>query len=233
MDERRERFIRLWERLERRAPTGRRRSPGELHEELEQLYSEPGRHYHTMRHIVHCLATLDANATLADDRDAVELALWFHDAIYEAGAPDNEARSAELFLERSEGALAPALRERVAELVMATVHPSRADSVDGGLISDVDLSGFALPRSAFLRDSVRVRREFADRDDAAFWPAQREFLDALTGRGPVFATPELRERLEQAARDNIDRYRVLMGARLAGREGAEPLRRAARAHEGS
>ena len=66
----------------------------ETYERLVAAYSEPHRHYHTMRHVAACLRELDSAADLASDAREVELALWFHDAIYSTTAGDNEARSA-------------------------------------------------------------------------------------------------------------------------------------------
>ena len=68
---------------------------------------------------------LDAIGVLADDgmqfdREAVELAAWFHDAIYEIGRDDNEDRSAELA--RQLLASSP-IRDEVARLVLVTKNP--------------------------------------------------------------------------------------------------------------
>ena len=62
-------------------------------------YSEPHRHYHTTAHIDACLAELDLAGDLASDRGEVEVALWFHDAIYRSWRHDNEQRSADLAAE--------------------------------------------------------------------------------------------------------------------------------------
>src|SRR5262245_66185655 len=55
-------------------------------EALAERYAEPHRYYHTSRHIAECLAEVDHVRHLARDPVAVELALWFHDAIYETHA---------------------------------------------------------------------------------------------------------------------------------------------------
>ena len=53
----------------------------ELGENLITRYSEPHRKYHTTRHLLHVLTMIDR---LADDHDVflVQLAAWFHDAVY-------------------------------------------------------------------------------------------------------------------------------------------------------
>src|SRR5688500_725542 len=64
-------------------------------DELLIRYAEPHRHYHTLEHVVACLKWLDRFREVAEHPEEVELALWYHDAIYVPGAGDNESRSAE------------------------------------------------------------------------------------------------------------------------------------------
>ena len=64
--------------------------------QLTNAYSEPHRHYHTLRHVTECLTEFNSVRHLARQPVAVEMAIWFHDAIYDTHAQDNEERSAEL-----------------------------------------------------------------------------------------------------------------------------------------
>ncbi|MEX3769344.1 hypothetical protein ABFW14_20800, partial [Mycolicibacterium fortuitum] len=89
-----------------------------LREDLLARWSEPHRKHHNVAHL---REVLDAIGILADgglqfDREAVELAAWFHDAVYEIGRDDNEDRSAalarQLLAESAD-------RDEVARLVLA------------------------------------------------------------------------------------------------------------------
>src|SRR5262245_33859408 len=66
----------------------------DLFDQVLARYDEPQRHYHTARHLDECFAQLDGARGLAERPAEVELALWFHDAIYEPKKTDNEALSA-------------------------------------------------------------------------------------------------------------------------------------------
>src|SRR5579862_8801291 len=65
---------------------GARRSGLEWYDRLAKAYGEPQRHYHNHRHIAECLAEFDQARGLAGDAVTVELALWFHDAVYDPKA---------------------------------------------------------------------------------------------------------------------------------------------------
>ena len=178
----------------------------EVFDELVALYAEPQRAYHTAAHIAHCLRQFDLAADRMDEPDAVEMALWFHDAIYEIQAQDNEQRSAELFAALAGGRGSERFRSSVHELIMATTHldpPPR--TLDESFMLDIDLSSFGRPWEEFLDDSRAVRAELAHLSDAEFASRQRKFLEGLAAR-PVFCFTEFfRDRHEARARENIER----------------------------
>ena len=84
-----EEWRRLWTAL------GAQTINGGLFNQLVRAYGEPQRHYHTLQHLRECLAHWEAASALARRPEEVELALWFHDAVYDPRRSDNEARSAE------------------------------------------------------------------------------------------------------------------------------------------
>src|SRR5215469_15140333 len=66
------------------------------YEKLAHAYGGPHRYYHNQQHIGDCLVEFDHARNLATQPEAVELAIWFHDAVYDPKASDNEEQSAEL-----------------------------------------------------------------------------------------------------------------------------------------
>ncbi len=90
--------------------------------------------------------------------DAVELAIWFHDAVYDVGSATNERRSAEMFIALSAGARF-GLRHRVCSLIMATRHAWIVQGNDRSFMVDIDLSGFGAPWDEFIASGARLREE--------------------------------------------------------------------------
>jgi predicted metal-dependent HD superfamily phosphohydrolase len=181
-------------------------------QELKKRYSEPHRYYHTPNHISHCLREFDLATELMDDADAIEMGLWFHDAIYDPRASNNELKSAELFTACAGDRMDADFRRRVYDLILITIHPEKPRSPDQEFMVDIDLSSFGLPWPAFRRDSNAVRNEYAHLSDKQFYPAQIRFLRSLLARPTFFFTEFFRNRYEETAERNIARHIDELGA---------------------
>jgi predicted metal-dependent HD superfamily phosphohydrolase len=178
-----------------------------IYQRLLAGYQQRNRHYHSLRHIEHCLAMFDQCKSQLQEPDAVELAIWFHDVILESGRRDNEARSAQLYLELSAGAQREELRRLVERLIMATLHDGTSlDDADSFYMVDIDLSSFGLPWEEFLRDSLDLRAENPHLCDADYHLNQTGFQRGLLARPRFFLSDFFFERLEKQARDNLARY---------------------------
>jgi predicted metal-dependent HD superfamily phosphohydrolase len=109
---------------------------------------------------------MDLAYTLIQDPDAVEMALWFHDAIYIPRSSENEKESAELFVRDAGDHFRPSFIRKVYELILVTAHKELAQECNKQFIADIDLSSFGVDWEEFLRDTKAVRREQADSSDA-------------------------------------------------------------------
>jgi predicted metal-dependent HD superfamily phosphohydrolase len=193
-----ERFQALWNRCE--APV----DPHPVFENLRCRYCEPHRIYHRCTHLVHCFQQLDLAYTLIQDPDAVEMALWFHDAIYIPRSSENEKESAELFVRAAGDHFRPSFIRKVYELILVTAHKELPQECNKQYVADIDLSSFGVDWEE-LRDTKAVGEEQADSSDAVFYPAHAKFLNSLLGRPRIFGTEFFYGRYEQRAKENITR----------------------------
>jgi predicted metal-dependent HD superfamily phosphohydrolase len=169
---------------------------------LEKAYAR-GRGYHDLRHLAEVLEHVD-ELMAGDDpaREAVLLAAWFHDAVYD-GRGDDEERSALL----AEDALAGSpVAAEVARLVRLTAeHRPSDDDVSGQVLCDADLAILAAGPDRYTSYVEGVRAEYAHVSDADFAAGRALVLRDLLAKPTLFHTRTARERWEQAARDNIER----------------------------
>jgi predicted metal-dependent HD superfamily phosphohydrolase len=173
-------------------------------ERLQAAYAEKHRRYHTSDHINHCLAELDGVRDDAERPDEVELALWFHDAIYATRASDNEKRSADWAADfLAEGGAEEATIERVRALIMATTHDAAPSDPDAMLLVDVDLSILGADRETYGRFEDNVRKEYSWVPGPLFRRTRAKILQSFLDRPSVYGTARMRERLEDAARENL------------------------------
>lgn len=180
---------------------------GGLMNQLVAAYSERHRHYHTLQHLRECLAHFDAAASLARRPAEVELALWFHDAVYDPLRDDNEERSADWARDSVLAAgCTPELAERIALLVTATkTHVARDDDLDAALLLDIDLTILGAAPARFDEYERQVRAEFAHVPQDAFDAGRARILQSFLERPRIYLTGAYRDALETAARDNLQR----------------------------
>lgn len=199
-----QRFIALWNRCQGASSAGC--DAHDVYAEILAYYSESGRHYHTPKHIEHCLRQFDLASSEMDDPDAVEMSIWFHDLVFDITADDNELRSARRFVELAGESMDSEFKTKVYDLIMATAPPRQPKTKDEKFMLDIDLSSFGLPWEDFVRDSTAVRQESARLSDAEFFPGQRAFLESLIRREHFYFTDFFRSRIEDTARNNIRRH---------------------------
>lgn len=179
--------------------------PTPVFDDLVQRYAEFGRHYHCWSHLTRCLREFDRVAGRMESPDAVELALWFHDAVYVPGDANNELHSADLFSRWSNSRFPPALVKKICELILITRHRYPPQTGDESYVVDIDLSSFGLDWPDFLQDSMNVRKEQSHVQDAVYHQNHAKFLNMLLSRPRIFHTNFFQERYEEPARRNIER----------------------------
>ena len=174
-------------------------------DELAEAYAGPGRFYHNLDHVRAVLATVDGLGDLARDLAAVKLAAWYHDAVYDSRAKDNEERSADLAAGRCRGwGVPPARVETVQRLILATKsHQAEADDVDCHVLLDADLAILGATPDEYARYARAIRQEYAWVPEADYRRGRTTVLQGFLGRARIFRLDRTHECLDAVARHNL------------------------------
>ncbi len=173
-------------------------------EELIQAYSSTGRFYHNLAHIVDCISIFDRTKSLAAHPEEVELAIWFHDAIYDTRREDNEQKSAAWAGKViCQSGLGIDVAERVSEAILATRHPAEVQGTDARLMADVDLSIFGAEPDIFWRYEEGIRKEYAWVPEDLFRHKRAEILRGFISRPYIYYHQPYREAFEAKARVHL------------------------------
>jgi predicted metal-dependent HD superfamily phosphohydrolase len=206
----RARWEHLWQKLHTETV------PQEIFGKLVEAYTSPDRFYHNLTHIEDCLFLFDQTQSLALHPEEVELAIWFHDVIYDSRRDDNEERSAEWVRKVIRQAGLPGdIDGRVSQAILATRHTLEVTDPDAQLMVDVDLSILGREQDEFWQYEENIRKEYAWVPDPLFRRRRIEILSRFLERPQLYYHQQFKARFEERARDNLRRAI----ARLSG--GAE------------
>jgi len=175
----------------------------QVFQQLEAMYGEPTRFYHTGQHVAECLMALDQYGVLAERPAEVEVAIWFHDAVYDSRRPDNEELSARLAADvLSSLPIAGEAVARIEAMILAT-RTHRADDRDTELLLDIDLGILGQHPDVFARYDDAIRREYAWVPEAQYRTGRAAVLKGFLDRPRIYATGAFRDLYETQARENL------------------------------
>ena len=170
-------------------------------EDLRRRYNEAHRAYHNQAHLEALFSRLESYAV--PERPAVELAVWFHDAVYDPTRTDNEERSAELARTQLRGlGLEEALGSRVRDLILATKTHQAADPATAWLL-DADLAILGAEPEAYTAYAEAIRLEYAWMPEELYCRGRARVLTSFLERPQIYRTEPFRERFEAQARQNL------------------------------
>ena len=177
-----------------------------LYDELIARYQAPARHYHTPQHLAEMFDLWPDLTSLARHPEEVELAIWFHDAVYDPAASDNEARSARWARTALEAAgCHPEAARRVHDLVLMTRHDVIPTDDDARVLVDLDLAILGSTPERFDEYEHQVRAEYAMVPVEAYRQGRRAILASFLARDRIYLTEPMRTAREPRARANLSR----------------------------
>jgi predicted metal-dependent HD superfamily phosphohydrolase len=173
--------------------------------ELVTAYSSTSRFYHTLKHIQQILETIEQMRPLAKNFSTIQLAVWFHDVIYDSKYLDNEERSAEYAVTALTYLKIPITTvESVQHLILNTKHHQAAASdIDSQILLDADLAILGSPELEYKAYTQAIRQEYSWVDDQSYRVGRQQVLQKLLQRKRIYFTKQMFVSLEATARRNI------------------------------
>lgn len=174
-----------------------------IFDQLYAAYSEDGRHYHNTSHVAELLTQFKTVRHIAEFPAEIEVAIWFHDAIYDTRASDNEEQSAAWAESYLSGCGAPPKSiSRIVEMIIATkTHES--DLSDALIMLDIDLGILGSEPHVFERYDQAIRKEYHWVPDEAYRQGRVQILSTFYDRNRIFRTDHFHSRLNANARRNL------------------------------
>lgn len=163
----------------------------------EKLMSEYGsldRFYHNWKHIEECIEQFARVKNRLDEPDVVEMAIYFHDIVYNVQRDDNESVSSVFFHAAAIKCKDTDFRDKVTKMIRETKwfgnrYPKNIDG-DMEYMHDIDYSIFAADLDRFLEYDAGIAQEYSVTVNAEnFATLRRGFLEDMTrGNKKVFLT---------------------------------------------
>ncbi len=170
-----------------------------MFEDVLTQYAGPGRFYHTLDHIGAVLEVVESLGSFARNLNAVKLAAWLHDVIYDSMASDNEERSADYAKRWCEKLSIPQGR-LVAHLILKTKTHDAGDDVDAQVLIEADLAILGAREPAYRAYAENIRREYAWVPEENYRMGRRQILERFLTKPAIF---HLLGHLEEPARRNM------------------------------
>jgi predicted metal-dependent HD superfamily phosphohydrolase len=152
-------------------------------------WSEPHRRYHDLAHLAAVLGLVGELVAAADDPDAVRLAAWYHDVVYDPRRDDNEEVSAERARAGLRGLVPDDRAAEVERLVLVTAgHDPAPGDANGAVLCDADLAVLATPPEAYATYASAIRLEYGHLSDEDFTRGRTAVLEHLLALPALYRT---------------------------------------------
>jgi len=171
---------------------------------LIKLYNNPNRFHHNLKHILDCLNEFNLVKELTENPKALKNAIWYHDAIYDTHAKDNEEQSAKLAynfcIEKNQSIK---FANRVSNLILATKHSVLPKNIDEKIIVDIDLSILGKSPEEFAEYEKNIRKEYSWVFEQEFKQGRKTILESFLKRPSIYSTEQFQNKYETQAQENL------------------------------
>lgn len=172
---------------------------------LAKAYSGDNRYYHNLSHIYNFIKLTDNHKHSINHKALFKIAIWFHDAVYEAKNKDNERQSQQLFQTLLKANLSDVQNDYVHDLIMSTEgHAPRNDQSDTLFFLDFDLAILAADYAVYEAYASAVWNEYKGTYPKLMYKmGRKKVLNSFLTKENIFYTDHFKNNYESVARQNV------------------------------
>ena len=176
----------------------------EHRENLTIRYTESHRHYHNLEHITILFNLASAHGIRLSIPQ--QLAIWYHDCVYDPKSKNNEENSCQILLDHHENEPINnhGYLSRAINIIMDTKTHTSNDH-ESQTVLDLDLAGLGFDFESYQYATKQIRQEYQHLTYEEWVTGRKIFLNNLLSRKYIFHTPWARDFYETKARRNIER----------------------------
>jgi predicted metal-dependent HD superfamily phosphohydrolase len=150
------------------------------------------------------LASLDLVKHSAIHKNELELALWFHDAVYKPLCACNEYKSAEWAREfLIQNSVNEETINLVTQLIRATEHSVKSEQGDDLLIADIDIAILGQSQDVYEKYARDVRYEYRQVPSFIYKKKRKTLLESFLSKPNIYSTAHFYQTFENQARKNL------------------------------
>lgn len=173
-------------------------------QKIKELHKTPIREYHNLNHIEEMLRDFRNVKNLLEDKKSLEMAIWFHDAIYDSTQNDNEEKSAELSFQTGQKLqIDSIINAKAYALILATKKHYPTPNPDSKYLIDIDFGILGKHEKRFKEYEQQIREEYKQYPDEIYNPERKRILQSFLDRKNLYHAQYFKNKYEKQARSNL------------------------------
>ena len=172
--------------------------------EITDAYSSTNRYYHNLDHLNNLYQQLLPVKEKIHHWPVILFSIAYHDIIYNPRKKDNEAKSADVAVERLQSIKLNT--ERITDCkqqILATACHQFSNNSDVNYFTDADLSILGAPLSSYLDYAAAIRKEYKMYPGFLYKPGRIKVLNYFLSLDRIFKTDHFHTLYEEQARRNL------------------------------
>ena len=177
----------------------------QLWEQLSNAYETSFRKYHNLTHLEEIFGYYDIYQGSIQNKEALILAIFYHDFVYEVWKKNNEEESAKKVIELLKQNNFPLKQlQTIEDLIICTKHHT-SFTADQSFIIDFDLAILGQSEKNYGEYTQQIRKEYKIVPELIYKKERKKVLQHFLDKKTIFQTTIFQSQFEVQARINLNK----------------------------